>query len=70
MPDFPKMLLATCYGGVFGGVFVGEVEAHFMLTPPLPPGVCSEKSPFLLEAQVLATGQPFQSPSLLLRASL
>lgn len=29
---FSGLLLAACCGGVVGGVFVGEVEAHFILT--------------------------------------
>lgn len=50
MPTFQKMLLATCLECVFGRVFVGEVEAHFILNYP-PPQVCTlkEKSPSFLE---------------------
>lgn len=68
------MLLATCLECVFGRVFVGEVEAHFILNYP-PPQVCTlkEKSPSFLEVPshpqnplgITASPPPVTSSSLL-----
>lgn len=48
------MILATCLECIFGGVFVGEVETHFILNHP-PPQVCTlkEKCPSLKSLAIL-----------------